>query len=114
MNVVARQARSPQEHDASADIPIGPANVPDLQTVRAANLSLTKMSDALDAFRFSPWRAWVGGDCPVKSYIVPQVRYRSGGTTEMQASKVRWSHTGAWDDVMAYRTRHPVMPGICP
>lgn len=69
MSMAAPKVKSTLELAASADIPIGPANVLDLQTVHAANLSLTKMSDALDAFRFSPWRAWVGGDCPVKSYI---------------------------------------------
>lgn len=65
-------------------------------------------------FVFGPWIEWPGGKCPVVEYEKPEVRYRSGGTTEMQASKVRWDHTGQWDDVMAYRVRRPIMPGICP
>lgn len=72
------------------------------------------MNDALEAVRFSPWCEWTGGECPMKAYIEPQIRYRSGGETEMQASKIRWSHTGAWDDVIAYRRRLPAMPGFCP
>ena len=74
----------------------------------------SNMSSALEAFRFSEWREWPGGECPVKEYVEPCVRYRSGGTTEMQANKIRWTHTGAWDDVVAYRLRRPVMHGICP
>lgn len=38
-------------------------------------------------------------------YYFPEVRYRSGGTTEQQANRFRWEHTGAWDDVVAYRVR---------
>lgn len=64
--------------------------------------------------QFEPWSEWTGGECPLKSYMAPEVRYRSGGTTEMQANRLRWDHTGAWDDVVAYRTRRPVMPGLCP
>jgi hypothetical protein len=62
---------------------------------------------------FGPWIDWAGGACPVAEYSFPEVRYRSNGTTEMQANKLRWEHTGAWDDVFAYRVRR-VMPGICP
>lgn len=69
---------------------------------------------ALEDFQFGPWIEWSGGACPLKEYVNPQVKYRSGGTTEMQASHLRWHHTGAWDDVVAYRRRLPVMPGICP
>lgn len=69
---------------------------------------------AHDDICFTAWKSWPGGECPIKGCIQPEVRYRSGGTTEMQASHIRWSHTGAWDDVMAYRTRYPVMPGFCP
>lgn len=65
-------------------------------------------------FVFTSWKEWPGGECPVPEYERPEVRYRSGGCTEAQARSLRWTHTGAWDDVMAYRTRRPVMPGICP
>ena len=67
-----------------------------------------------DDFLFSPWTEWPGGDRPVKEWQTVEVRYRSEGTTEMQANALRWTHTGAWDDVVAYRRRMPVMPGICP
>ena len=63
---------------------------------------------------FGPWIAWNGGHRPVPEYERPEVRYRSGGTTEAQASSLRWVHTGRWDDVLAYRVRRPVMPGFCP
>jgi hypothetical protein len=63
---------------------------------------------------FGTWIEWPGGPCPVTEYTAPEVRYRSGGTTEMQANRIRWSHTGEWNDVMAYRIRQPVMPGFCP
>jgi hypothetical protein len=65
-------------------------------------------------FVFGPWVSWPGGTCPVPEYERPEVRYRSNGTTEAQANSLRWEHTGCWDDVMAYRVRRPVMPGICP
>lgn len=65
-------------------------------------------------FVFGQWLEWKGGSCPVPEYEKPEIRYRSGGTTESQANLIRWSHTGTWDDVVAYRVRRPVMPGICP
>ena len=34
-----------------------------------------------------PWIEWPGGKCPVVEYEITRMRYRSGGTTEMQASK---------------------------
>ena len=56
---------------------------------------------------FGAWIDWHGGDCPVREYESIEVRYRSGGTTEMQANRLRWMHTGGWDDVIAYRERRP-------
>ena len=50
------------------------------------------------------WKDWSGGPCPVPEYERPEVRLRSGGTTQMQANRIRWHHTGGWDDVVAYRT----------
>ena len=63
---------------------------------------------------FGPWIEWPGGECPLAPYQKPEVRYRSGGETELQASAARWSHIGAWDDIIAYRVRLPVMPGLAP
>lgn len=71
------------------------------------------MSDIRD-YTHRPWKEWTGGECPLKEYEFPEVTYRSGGTTEMQASKLRWTHTGAWNDVLRYRTRYPVAHGIAP
>ena len=54
------------------------------------------------------WATWQGDGgygCPLPAYMRPEVRYRSGGTTEVQAGLVRWTHTGAWDDIVAYRCR---------
>jgi hypothetical protein len=65
-------------------------------------------------FVFGPWRDWHGGDCPLLDYVRPEIRYRSGGETEELATRVRWQHTGKWDDVIAYRVRIPVSPGIAP
>jgi hypothetical protein len=49
------------------------------------------------------WNEWRGGDCPLPEHYFPEVRYRSGGTTQQQANRFRWVHTGAWDDILAYR-----------
>lgn len=54
------------------------------------------------------WQPWNGGDCPLPEHYFPEVRYRSGGTTERQANQLRWKHTGAWDDIFEYRARHVV------
>lgn len=54
------------------------------------------------------WIDWHGGTCPLPEHYFPQVRYRSGGNTEMQANRLRWTHTGAWDDILAYRTTHVI------
>lgn len=54
-----------------------------------------------------PWVEWRGGKCPVPGYERPELRYRSGGSTEMEATRVRWTHTGEWNDVLAYRVRLP-------
>ncbi len=48
---------------------------------------------------------------PMTDYQNPEIRYRSGGTTELPANRIRWSHTGAWDDVVAYRVRLPERNG---
>lgn len=65
-------------------------------------------------FVFGPWIEWAGGERPVPEHERPEVRYRSGGTTEAQANSLRWDHADKWDDVMAYRVRRPVMPGLAP
>jgi hypothetical protein len=64
-------------------------------------------TDALRRVTHGPWIEWRGGDCPLPEYEKPEVRYRSGGTTEEQATRIRWQHTGQWDDVLAYRVRRP-------
>lgn len=63
---------------------------------------------------FGEWKDWAGGICPVEPYERPEVRYRSRGETEVQAGTTRWTHTGAWDDILAYRRRRPVAPGLAP
>lgn len=57
------------------------------------------------------WVEWNGGECPMPEYASPEVRYRSGGTTQMQANRFRWRRTGAWDDIVAYRIVKPAEPG---
>ena len=63
---------------------------------------------------FEEWRAWQGGVCPLELYERPEVRFRSRGESEIQAGTSRWTHTGAWDDIVAYRRRRPVAPGLAP
>lgn len=64
-------------------------------------------TEALRLITHGHWIEWSGGACPLAEYQNPEIRYRSGGTTELPANRIRWSHTGAWDDVVAYRVRLP-------
>lgn len=78
------------------------------QTTRSSPLHVQEgCAEALRLITHSRWIEWQGGSAPVAEYENPEIQYRSGGITEMPANRVRWQHTGAWDDVTAYRIRLP-------
>ena len=56
------------------------------------------------------WIEWSGGDCPVDSDAIVEVKYRSPNPYQFnndRAGDFNWSHDGFLGDIIAYRLQHP-------
>lgn len=56
------------------------------------------------------WIEWHGGDCPVDSDAIVEVKYRKPNQYQFnndRAGDFTWSHDGFGGDIIAYRLQHP-------
>ena len=58
------------------------------------------------------WIQWAGGDCPVDSDAIVEVKFRNSNPKPYQFNNDRagdftWSHDGFDGDIIAYRLQHP-------
>lgn len=56
------------------------------------------------------WIDWHGGDCPVDSDAIVEVKYRTPNPYQFnndRAGDFAWSHDGFDGDIIAYRLQHP-------
>lgn len=56
------------------------------------------------------WIQWAGGECPVDSDAIVEVRYRSPNPYQFnndRAGDFTWSHDGIDGDIIAYRVHNP-------
>ena len=56
------------------------------------------------------WIQWAGGDCPVDSDAIVEVKYRKPNPYQFnndRAGDFTWSHDGIDGDIIAYRLQHP-------
>lgn len=56
------------------------------------------------------WIDWHGGDCPVDSDAIVEVKYRKPNQYQFnndRAGDFTWSHDGIYGDIIAYRLRQP-------
>ena len=56
------------------------------------------------------WIKWTGGDCPVDSEAIVEVKYRNPNRyrySNDRAGDFDWSHDGIDGDIIAYRLQHP-------
>lgn len=49
------------------------------------------------------WIPWDGGECPVDGDTKVDVRFRDGHEWALYSDELRWVHTGAMGDIIAYR-----------
>lgn len=58
------------------------------------------------------WIEWAGGDCPVDSDAIVEVKCRWHNQHQYnndRAGDFYWAHTGSNADIIAYRLQHPVI-----
>lgn len=56
------------------------------------------------------WTEWHGGECPVDSDAIVEVKYRKPNQYQFnnyRAGDFTWSHDGIDGDIIAYRLQHP-------
>ena len=56
------------------------------------------------------WIDWAGGECPVDSDTIVEVKYRKPNPYQLnndRAGDFTWSHDGSGDDIIAYLLPHP-------
>ena len=56
------------------------------------------------------WIQWAGGDCPVDSDAIVEVKYRHPSSYQFnndRAGDFYWPHDGLGYDIVAYRLQHP-------
>ena len=56
------------------------------------------------------WIQWAGGDCPVDSDAIVEVKFRNPSRNKFnndRAGDFDWSHDGFGGDIIAYRLQHP-------
>ena len=56
------------------------------------------------------WIQWAGGDCPVDSDAIVEVKYRKPNPYQFnndRAGDFTWSHDGVGGDIIAYRLQQP-------
>lgn len=56
------------------------------------------------------WIQWAGGECPVDSDVIVEVKYRNPNSYQFnndRAGDFTWSHDGIDGDIIAYRLQHP-------
>lgn len=56
------------------------------------------------------WTEWHGGDCPVDSDTIVEVKYRNPNNYQFnndRAGNFSWSHDGIDGDIIAYRLQNP-------
>lgn len=56
------------------------------------------------------WINWTGGDCPVDSDAIVEVKFRDPSRNKFnndRAGDFTWSHDGFGGDIIAYRLQHP-------
>lgn len=56
------------------------------------------------------WIQWAGGECPVDSDVIVEVKYRHPSSYQFnndRAGDFYWSHDGLGYDIIAYRLRQP-------
>lgn len=56
------------------------------------------------------WIQWAGGECPVDSDAIVEVKYRKPNPYQFnndRAGDFTWSHDGFGGDIIAYRLQHP-------
>lgn len=56
------------------------------------------------------WIQWAGGECPVDSEAIVEVKYRKPNPYQFnndRAGDFYWAHTGSNADIIAYRLQHP-------
>lgn len=56
------------------------------------------------------WTEWHGGDCPVDSDAIVEVKYRNPSRNKYnndRAGDFTWSHDGSNGDIIAYRMQQP-------
>lgn len=56
------------------------------------------------------WIQWAGGDCPVDSDAIVELKYRWHNQHQYsndRAGDFDWAHTGSSCDIIAYRLQHP-------
>jgi len=112
MSMVVLQRKYVPPAGANAVTRIGRAVVQGRRIVRVCKgMSKMPLSPEGRDLVFGKWIEWRGGVCPIPDYEKPEIRYRSGGTTEMQANHIEWRHADAWNDVLAYRVRRSTRQG---
>lgn len=56
------------------------------------------------------WIQWAGGDCPVDSDAIVEVKFRNPSQYQFNSDRAGdfyWSHDGLGYDIIAYRLQHP-------
>lgn len=56
------------------------------------------------------WIQWAGGDCPVDSDAIVEVKFRNPSRNKFNSDRAGdfyWSHDGFGGDIIAYRLQHP-------
>ena len=72
-----------------------------------ADVSAGKTASAADA---DGWIEWAGGECPVDSDAIVEVKLRNTNRHEFNSDRAGdfdWSHDGFGCDIIAYRLRQP-------
>ena len=81
-------------------------NPPTLGKMRKAIIKAEAALDDLQPFA-DGWIPWKGGDCPVGSEVVTQVKGKGGDVDTDKAHFYDWWHTGGPCDIIAYRVVKP-------
>lgn len=79
-----------------------------LHSVIAQREPVTNLESALAAS--DGWIGWRGGECPVDSDAIVEVRYRKLNPCQynnVRAGDFYWAHTGSNADIIAYRLQQP-------
>lgn len=91
----------------------------EFHTIRASDydtaiITRSQYEDAIAASKavvgHNGWIQWAGGECPVDSDAIVEVKYRKPNPHQYnndRAGDFIWLHTGSGGDIIAYRLQHP-------